>query len=137
IPQSSVESVPELRRLSEIAAARGRVVPTAIRVNPDVDARTHAKISTGMKESKFGIDFGAVVAAYRLEGELPGMEPVGLAVHIGSQLVDLEPYRRAFICVAGLVRELRTQGLTVSRIDLGGGVRTRPRPEPPPNPETF
>src|SRR4029077_19784912 len=137
IHQINVESVPELRRLSEVTAAWGGGAPVAIRVNPDVDARTHAKISTGMKESKFGIDFGAALAAYRLAGELPGIEPVGLAVHIGSQLVDLEPYRRAFIRVAGLVRELRTQGLTVSRIDLGGGVRTRPRPEPPPNPETF
>ena len=137
IHQINVESVPELRRLSEIAAARGRVVPTAIRVNPDVDARTHAKISTGMKESKFGIDFGAVVAADRLAGELPGIEPVGLAVHIGSQLVDLEPYRRAFIRVAGLVRELRTQGLTVSRIDLGGGIGIRYRAEAPPDPKSY
>jgi len=137
IHQINVESVPELRRLSEVAAAQGRVAPVAIRVNPDVDARTHAKISTGMKESKFGIDFEAVVAAYRLAGELPGIEPVGLAVHIGSQLVELEPYRRAFIRVAELVRELRTLGLAVSRIDLGGGLGIRYRAEAPPDPKSY
>jgi diaminopimelate decarboxylase len=137
IHQINVESVPELRQLSEVAAARGRVAPVAIRVNPDVDAHTHAKISTGIKGSKFGIDFGAVVGAYRLAGELPGIEPVGLAVHIGSQLVELEPYRRAFICVSELVRELRTLGLTVSRIDLGGGIGIRYRAEAPPDPESY
>src|SRR5207237_2372863 len=131
IHQINVVSLPELRRLSEIAAARGRVATVAIRVNPDVDAGTHAKISTGTKERKFGIDFEAVGAAYRLAKELPGIEPVGLAVHIGSQLVDLEPYRRAFIRVAELVRELRTQGLTVSRIDLGGGMGIRYRADAP------
>ena len=137
IHQINVESVPELRRLSEIAAARGQVAPVAIRVNPDVDARTHAKISTGRKENKFGIDFEAACAAYRLAGELSGIEPVGLAVHIGSQLVDLEPYRRAFIRVAELVRELRTQGLSVGRIDLGGGIGIRYRAEAPPDPESY
>ena len=134
---ADVVSEGELRQLSEVAAARGRVAPVAIRVNPDVDAHTHAKISTGMKGSKFGIDFGAVVGAYRLAGELPGIEPVGLAVHIGSQLVELEPYRRAFICVSELVRELRTLGLTVSRIDLGGGIGIRYRAEAPPDPESY
>ena len=137
IHQINVESVPELRRLSEVAAARGRFAPVAIRVNPDVDARTHAKISTGMKENKFGIDLDAAVAAYRLAGELPGIEPVGLAVHIGSQLVDLEPYSRAFARIADLVRELRALGLAVSRIDLGGGLGVRYRTEHPPEPERY
>ena len=99
IHQINVESVPELRQLSEVASARGRVAPVAIRVNPDVDAHTHAKISTGKKGDKFGVDLGEVVAAYSLARELPGIEPVGLAVHIGSQLVDLEPFRRAFVRV--------------------------------------
>jgi len=137
IYQINVESVPELRRLSEVASARGRVVPVAIRVNPDVDARTHAKISTGMKENKFGIDVGEAIAAYSLTAELPGVEPVGLAVHIGSQIVDLEPYRRAFARVAGLVRELRTKGLAVARIDLGGGLGIRYRAEQPPLPNSY
>jgi diaminopimelate decarboxylase len=137
IHQINVETVPELRRLSELACARGRVVPVAIRVNPDVDAGTHAKISTGMKESKFGIDVGEAIAAYSLAAELPGIEPVGLAVHIGSQLVDLEPYRRAFTRVAGLVRELRATGLAVARVDLGGGLGIRYRAEDPPEPSSY
>ncbi len=137
IHQINVELVPELRCLSEVASAWGRVVPVAIRANPDVDARTHAKISTGKKESKFGIDFGTVVDAYRLAEELPGIEPVGLAIHIGSQLVELEPYRRAFTRVAELVRELRTLGLAVGRIDLGGGLGIRYRAEAPPDPKSY
>ena len=137
IHQINIESVPELRRLSEVAAAWGRAAPVAIRVNPDVDARTHAKISTGVKETKFGIDFQSVVGAYRLAGELPGIEPVGLAVHIGSQLVDLEPYRRAFSRVAELVRELRAVGLAVDRIDLGGGIGIRYRAEEPPDLNSY
>jgi diaminopimelate decarboxylase len=137
IHQINVESVPELRRLSEIAAAQGRVTPVAVRVNPDVDPHTHAKISTGMKANKFGIDLDAVVDAYLLAGELPGIEPVGLAVHIGSQLVDLGPYRLAFARVADLVIELRRLGLAVSRIDLGGGLGVRYRAEHPPEPESY
>lgn len=137
IYQINVETVPELRRLSELASARGRIVPVAIRVNPDVDAGTHAKISTGMKESKFGIDVGEAIAAYSLAAKLPGIDPVGLAVHIGSQLVDLEPYRRAFTRVAGLVRELRAKGLAVARVDLGGGLGIRYRDEDPPEPSSY
>jgi diaminopimelate decarboxylase len=137
IHQINVESVSELRRLSEVASARGRAVPIAIRVNPDVDARTHAKISTGLKENKFGIDLGEAVAAYSLARELPGIEPVGLAVHIGSQLVDLEPYRRAFMRVAELVRDLRAKGLAVARLDLGGGLGIRYQAEHPPEPRSY
>jgi len=137
IHQINVESVSELQRLSEVASARGRAVPIAIRVNPDVDARTHAKISTGLKENKFGIDLGEAVAAYSLARELPGIEPVGLAVHIGSQLVDLEPYRRAFMRVAELVRDLRAKGLAVARLDLGGGLGIRYEAEHPPEPSSY
>ena len=137
IHQINVESVPELRLLSEVACARGRVAPVAIRVNPDVDARTHAKISTGMKGNKFGVDLGEAVAAYTLARELPGIEPVGLAVHIGSQLVELQPYRRAFARVAGLVYELRAKGLAVTRIDLGGGLGIRYRAEGPPELNSY
>jgi len=137
IHQINVESVSELRRLSEVAGARGRITPVAIRVNPDVDAHTHAKLSTGMKENKFGIDLGEAAAAYSLARDLPGIEPVGLAVHIGSQLVDLEPYRRAFVRVAGLVQELRANGLAVTRIDLGGGLGIRYRAENAPEPDSY
>ena len=137
IHQINVESMSELRRLSEVASAQGRVAAVAIRVNPDVDAHTHAKLSTGMKENKFGIDLGEAAAAYSLARDLPGIEPVGLAVHIGSQLVDLEPYRRAFVRVAGLVQELRANGLAVTRIDLGGGLGIRYRAENAPEPDSY
>jgi diaminopimelate decarboxylase len=122
IRQVNVESVPELRRLSDLAAARGAVTSVAIRVNPDVDALTHAKIATGRKEDKFGIAIDETIAAYRLAAELPGIAPKGLAVHIGSQLIDLDPYRQAFERLAKLVVELRAAGLAVDRIDLGGGI---------------
>src|SRR5215469_1104977 len=125
IHQINVESEPELRRLSEVAGARGRIARIAIRVNPDVDAHTHAKISTGRKDNKFGIELGETVAAYELARQLPGVEPVGLAVHIGSQVTDLGPYRLAFDRVAELVRELRGLGFPILRMDLGGGIGVR------------
>ena len=96
IQQINVELIPELRRLSEIARRAAQTAPVAIRVNPDVDALTHAKISTGKKENKFGIDIDEAVEAYGLAAALPGIEPVGLAVHIGSQLLDLAPFRAGF-----------------------------------------
>jgi diaminopimelate decarboxylase len=129
IHQINVESVPELHRLSEVAGTMGRTARIAIRVNPDVDPHTHAKIATGRGENKFGIELAEVVAAYRIAGELPGIEPVGLAVHIGSQLTDLEPYRRAFDRVAELIFDLRGSGLPVTRMDLGGGIGIRYRNE--------
>src|SRR5215471_12264643 len=125
IHQINVESIPELRRLGQIAAATSRTACVGIRVNPDVDPHTHVKIATGRKKNKFGIELAEVPAAYQLARELPRIEPVGLAVHIGSQLTDLEPYRRAFKRVAELVLELRAAGLLVSRMDLGGGIGIR------------
>jgi diaminopimelate decarboxylase len=137
IHQINVESVPELHRLSEVASAQGRSARIAIRVNPDVDPHTHAKISTGRKENKFGIEIEEAVATYQVAGELPGIEPVGLAVHIGSQLTDLEPYRRAFERVAELVLELRALGFSVPRMDLGGGIGVRYHTERPLQPAGY
>ncbi|HMD62567.1 MAG TPA: diaminopimelate decarboxylase [Stellaceae bacterium] len=137
IHQINVESVPELRRLSEVATEQGRVARIAIRVNPDVDAQTHVKISTGRKENKFGIELGEAAAAYGLASALPGIEPVGLAVHIGSQLTDLEPYRRAFERVAEVVLELRALGYSVERMDLGGGIGVRYHAERPLEPLSY
>jgi diaminopimelate decarboxylase len=130
IHQINVESLPELSRLSALATARRQTAPVAIRVNPDIDAPTHAKLATGKKENKFGIGLDQAVEAYRRACALRGIAPVGLAVHIGSQLVDLEPFRQAFMRVAALVCELRAQGLPVARVDLGGGVGIRYRSEP-------
>jgi diaminopimelate decarboxylase len=131
IHQINVESIAELRRLSDIAIVRRQTARVAIRVNPDVDALTHAKISTGKKENKFGIDVDDAAEAYALAAELRGIEPVGLAVHIGSQLVDAGPYRAAFERMAELVLELRTLGLPVRRLDLGGGLGIRYHAETP------
>jgi diaminopimelate decarboxylase len=122
IHQINVESVPELRQLSRLAVERGRSARVAIRVNPDVDVGSHSDISTGRKEDKFGIPHTEAIAAYRLAAELPGIEPGGLAVHIGSQIVDLGPCRAAFKRIAELVVALRGNGLAVRQVDLGGGL---------------
>ena len=137
IRQINIELIPELRRLSAVAEARGQTARVAIRVNPDVDALTHAKISTGKKENKFGIDIDDAVEAYGLAAALPGIEPVGVAVHIGSQLLDLAPFRRAFGRVAELVLELRGAGFAVTRLDLGGGLGIRYHAETPPEPTAY
>ena len=137
IRQINVESIPELHRLSAIAASRRQTARVALRVNPDVDALTHAKISTGKKENKFGIDIDEAVNAYELAAALPGVEPVGVAVHIGSQLLDLVPFRRAFGRVAELVLELRGAGFDVTRLDLGGGLGIRYHAETPPEPNAY
>ncbi|QEX19330.1 diaminopimelate decarboxylase [Hypericibacter terrae] len=132
IRQINVESLPELRLLDQVARGLGRKAIVALRINPDVDARTHAKISTGKAENKFGIELGHVQAAYQEASGLAGIDVRGLALHIGSQLTDLEPYRAAFRRVAEITAELRGVGLTVDRLDLGGGIGIAYRGETPP-----
>lgn len=122
IRQFNVESLPELHLLDRVALDRGRRARVALRINPDVDARTHAHISTGKAENKFGIELGHAHAAYAEAARLPGIEVTGLAVHIGSQLTDIEPYRVAFAKVAALTTELRQAGLPIRELDLGGGL---------------
>ncbi len=122
IRQFNIESEPELERLSAIADGMGLKAPITIRVNPDVDAQTHAKISTGKSENKFGIPISKARAVYAQAAALPGIEIVGVDVHIGSQLTDLEPYRLAFEAVAKLTADLRSDGHTITRLDLGGGL---------------
>jgi diaminopimelate decarboxylase len=122
IHQINVESVPELRRLSAVAAAQGKTARVAIRINPDVDVGSGDHISTGRKGDKFGIPHEDAVTVYRLAADLPGIEPVGLAVHIGSKIKEIGPSRETFERIAGLVRELRREGLPVRRADLGGGL---------------
>ncbi len=137
ICQINVESVPELELLSAVARETGRTAEIALRINPDVDARTHAKISTGKKENKFGIDLAHAADAYRRAATLPGLKPVGLAVHIGSQLTDLAPFEAAFQRLIDLALELRRSGLAVDRLDLGGGLGVRYRAESPPPVEAY
>jgi diaminopimelate decarboxylase len=131
IRQINVESEPELEALSGVARAKGVRARVALRVNPNVDARTHHKITTGRRQDKFGIPIGRAVEIYRLAAALPGIEPVGVAIHIGSQLLSLDPYRRAFRKVAGCVAEIRAAGLAVKSVDLGGGIGITYREEVP------
>ena len=139
IYQFNVEGEPELEALSEVAQSMGTRAPVTIRVNPDVDAKTHAKITTGTAETKFGVPWSRAHAAYALAGRLPGIEIVGVDVHIGSQITELSPFKAAFERVAGLIAELRSQGHRISRADLGGGlgVPYRLDNEPPPDPAAY
>ncbi|MEM9049812.1 MAG: diaminopimelate decarboxylase [Pseudomonadota bacterium] len=122
IRQFNVESEPELERISAIASALGRRVPITIRVNPDVDARTHAKIATGKAENKFGVPIARARAVYAQAARLPGVEIVGVDMHIGSQLTDLAPFEAAYAKLADLVSALRADGHAIRRLDLGGGL---------------
>ena len=118
----NVESEPELEAISAIAAARGVKAPISIRVNPDVDAKTHAKISTGKSENKFGIPISRARAVYARAAQLPGLDVSGVDMHIGSQITDLAPFDDAFALLAEFVRELRADGHDIRHLDLGGGL---------------
>jgi diaminopimelate decarboxylase len=122
VRQINVESAQELDRLSAIAARAGRRQAVCIRVNPDVGAGGHAKITTGKADNKFGVSLDLAEALYARAATLPGVEAVGLSVHIGSQIVDLTPMRAAYAKLADAVGRLRAAGLQVSRLDLGGGL---------------
>jgi len=122
IRQFNIESEPEMRALSALAASMGATVPVAIRVNPDVDARTHEKIATGKSDNKFGIPISRALEVYAEAAALPGLKVVGVDVHIGSQLTDLDPFRMAYRKVADLTQALRADGHQITRLDLGGGL---------------
>ncbi|MDD9741827.1 MAG: diaminopimelate decarboxylase [Marinovum algicola] len=134
IRQFNVESEPEMAVISEVASALGVEAPITIRVNPDVDARTHAKIATGKSENKFGIPISRAREVYAHAASLPGLKVVGIDVHIGSQLTELEPFRLAYRKVAELTETLRADGHDIERLDLGGGLGipyTRSNEAPP------
>jgi diaminopimelate decarboxylase len=135
--QFNVESADELVALDAIARSLGTRAAVALRINPDVDARTHAKITTGRSENKFGIGLGEAMAAAELSRTLPGIALTGLAVHIGSQLTELEPFRAAFAKVVELGLALRGAGLPIDRLDLGGGLGLTYAEEAPPTPEAY
>ena len=120
--QFNLESEPEAEMLSEVATRLGMAAPVAFRINPNVDAGTHAKISTGKSEDKFGVAYDHALAAYDLARRLPGLDVRGVAVHIGSQLTDLAPSRAAFERIGALIGELRAAGHTIVTADLGGGL---------------
>jgi diaminopimelate decarboxylase len=139
IYQFNVESEPELAALDEVAGSLGMRAPTTLRINPDVDAKTHAKITTGTAESKFGIPFTRAREAYAHAARLAHIEIVGIDVHIGSQITDLEPFETAFTLVAELVTSLRADGHNITRLDLGGGlgVPYENSNMPPPDPGEY
>lgn len=122
VGQINVESEAELNRLDSIATALNKTAPIAFRVNPDVDAATHDKISTGRKEDKFGVAWEDAPRLYALAESMPGIDVCGVAVHIGSQITDLAPFETAFTKVAGLVADLRNSGTDIRTVDLGGGL---------------
>ena len=135
----NVESEPELALLSQIAASKGRTAHISVRVNPDVDAKTHHKIATGKAENKFGIPISQAREVYAHAATLPGVKVAGVDMHIGSQITDLDPFGNAFALLADFVRELRADGHTISHVDLGGGlgIPYRDDNEPPPLPDAY
>ncbi|WP_411892099.1 diaminopimelate decarboxylase [Yoonia sp. SDW83-1] len=122
IRQFNVESEPEMIVLDQVAQSLGMVAPITVRVNPDVDAKTHAKIATGKSENKFGIPISRAREVYAMAAKLPGLKVIGIDVHIGSQLTELEPFEAAYKKVAELTEQLRADGHEISRLDLGGGL---------------
>ena len=139
IRQFNVESETELKVLNEVALSLCAIAPITLRVNPDVDAKTHAKIATGKSENKFGIPIAKSQEVYALAASMEGIEVVGIDVHIGSQLTDLEPFRLAYEKVAELTKTLRQDGHNIRRLDLGGGlgIPYENSNQSPPTPEDY
>ena len=135
----NVESEPELAVLSAVATRMGKVAAIAIRVNPDVDAKTHHKISTGKSENKFGIPISHAREVYARAAKLPGIRVTGVDMHIGSQITDMQPFEDAFALLSNFVRELRADGHPIDHVDLGGGlgIPYRENNEPPPLPADY
>ncbi len=135
----NVESEPELAALSEVAVSKGVRAPISVRVNPDVDAKTHRKISTGHSETKFGIPIARARAVYAEAARLPGLKVAGVDMHIGSQITDLGPFDNAAALLSELARDLLADGHPLDHIDLGGGlgIPYREDTEPPPDPQAY
>jgi diaminopimelate decarboxylase len=135
----NVESEPELELLAGIAAAKGRSIDISIRVNPDIDPKTHAKIATGKAENKFGIPISRARDVYAHAARLKGVRIAGVDMHIGSQIIELDPFGDAFALLADFVRELRADGHSIDHVDLGGGlgIPYREDNEPPPDPDAY
>ena len=133
----NVESVPELERINTVAQRVGKQAPISFRVNPDVDAGTHPYISTGLKENKFGIEYGMALALYRKAAAMPGVRIVGIDCHIGSQLTDVAPLLEALDRMLLLIDALGREGVTIHHLDLGGGLGIRYLGETPPDPRAY
>ncbi|EJW20651.1 hypothetical protein IMCC14465_15380 [alpha proteobacterium IMCC14465] len=139
IAQFNVESRAELEQLSDVAVKEGKTARISLRVNPDIDAGTHEKISTGKAENKFGIAWDEAEASYAKAATLPGLEIIGIDIHIGSQITELTPFRNAFVKVAGLLEKLTDAGHNITTLDLGGGLGIPYAPDDahPPSPEDY
>lgn len=137
IAQINVESIPELQEVNRVAIDMGKKARIALRVNPHVDAKTHEKIATGKAENKFGIDWTRAIEVYRDAAAMDGIEVTGIAMHIGSQLTDLAPFREAFTRLADLVEQLRSEGIEIRNLDLGGGLGIAYQGETPPLPDAY
>lgn len=133
----NVESEAELFRLNDVAGSLGKMAPVSLRVNPDVDAKTHPYISTGLKENKFGIDIKEAVRIYQLADSLPHLDVMGVDCHIGSQLTELRPFLDAFDRLMTLIDELSEVGIRIKHVDLGGGLGVKYRDEVPPEPAEY
>lgn len=137
IMQFNIESEPELERINEVAISMGKKAPVAFRVNPDIDAGTHDKITTGRKEDKFGIEWDSALSIYKKASKMEGIAIRGIAVHIGSQLTNLAPFDKAFKKLKELLKELRASGLNIEHLDLGGGLGIPYNTETPPSPSEY
>jgi diaminopimelate decarboxylase len=133
----NVESVSELFRLNEVAGALAKKAPISLRVNPDIDAKTHPYIATGLKENKFGININEAFSVYEMAASMPNLEIIGLGYHIGSQLLELQPLLTAFTRVQELLQRLRNHGFRIKHLDLGGGLGVRYLAEQPPSPAQY
>ena len=133
----NVESVSELDRISEVASELNLVAPISIRVNPDIDAKTHPYISTGLKENKFGIDILTAVSVYQYAASLPGLKITGVDCHIGSQLTEIKPFLEALDKVLALIDDLKANGIELSHLDIGGGLGVPYNGETPPHPSEY
>ena len=133
----NVESEAELERLNQVAGEMGKTAPVALRVNPDVDAKTHPYISTGLKENKFGVEIGEALNIYRKAAAMPHIHVSGIDCHIGSQLTELAPFLDALDRVLALVDTLKAEGIEIDHLDLGGGLGVRYNDEHPPQPGEY
>jgi diaminopimelate decarboxylase len=133
----NVESEPELERLNEVAGELGKVAPVSLRINPDVDAKTHPYISTGLRDNKFGIVFDRAPEVYRLAQSLPNLKVTGMDCHIGSQLTDIEPFIDATDRLLALIDTLKAEGIEIEHLDVGGGLGVTYSDEQPPQPSDY
>ncbi len=133
----NVESEPELERINQVAGECGKQAPVSLRINPDVDAKTHPYISTGLRDNKFGIAFDQAPRVYQLAQQMPNLNVVGIDCHIGSQLTDLDPFIDAVDRLLGLIDNLKAQGINIKHLDVGGGLGVVYRDEMPPQPSDY